>query len=80
MDVGLDSCAESSVLDFIGGGAMITAFAQLCRLASVPRPAGDYWGKDGEVRMPLAVKLLTWSAYAVLVVGSVIVLAGIFFS
>jgi hypothetical protein len=64
----------------IGGGAMITAFAHLCAKASMPRPAGDYLGEDGEVRMPLAVRFLTWSAYAVLVVGSVIILAGLFLS
>jgi hypothetical protein len=65
---------------FIGGGAMMTAFASLCAKASMPRDALDYLGSDGTVRMPLAVKLLTWSAYAVLVVGSAIILAGLYFS
>jgi hypothetical protein len=46
----------------------------------MPRDALDYLGNDGTVRMPLAVKLLTWSAYAVLVVGSAIILAGLYFS
>jgi hypothetical protein len=63
---------------FIGGGAMITAFAELCRKASMPRPAGDYLGKDGQVRMPLEVKVLTWSAYAVFLVGSALILYEIF--
>lgn len=65
---------------FIGGGAMMTAFASLCAKASMPRDALDYLGKDGKVRMPLAVRLLTWSAYAVLVAGSAIILAGLYFS
>jgi hypothetical protein len=64
---------------FIGGGAMITAFAELLRKASMPRNALDYLGKDGEVRVPLAVKVLTWSAYGVLLVGSALILAGIFY-
>lgn len=58
----------------------MTAFASLCAKASMPRDALDYLGNDGTVRMPLAVKLLTWSAYAVLVVGSAIILAGLYFS
>jgi len=65
---------------FIGGGAMMTAFATLCAKASMPRDALDYLGKDGKVRMPLPVRLLTWSAYAVLAVGSAIILAGLYFS
>ncbi|MGB2592581.1 MAG: hypothetical protein WBG02_09760 [Candidatus Acidiferrum sp.] len=65
---------------FVGGAAMITAFASLCAKASMPRDALDYLGKDGKVTMPLAVRLLTWSAYAVLVVGSAIILAGLCFS
>jgi hypothetical protein len=59
---------------------MIAAFAELCRKASMPRPAGDYLGKDGEVRMPLGVKVLTWSAYGVLLVGSALILVGIFYN
>jgi len=65
---------------FIGGGAMITAFAHLCAKASMPRPARDYLGKDGQVIMPLEVRVLTWSAYAVLLVGSAVILLGLFFS
>ena len=63
---------------FIGGGAMITAFAELCRKASMPRPAGDYLGKNGQVIMPLEVRVLTWSAYAVLLLGSALILLGIY--
>ncbi len=63
---------------FVGGGAMITAFAELCRKASMPRPAGDYLGKDGQVITPLEVRLLTWSAYVVLLVGSAVILYEVF--
>jgi hypothetical protein len=63
---------------FVGGSAMITAFAELCRRASMPRPAGDYLGKDGEVRIPAAVNFLRWSAYGVLLVGTVLILYEVF--
>jgi hypothetical protein len=65
---------------FIGGGVMITAFAELCRRASMPRPAGDYLGKDGHVITPLEVRVLTWSAYGALLVGTVLILLGIFYT
>jgi hypothetical protein len=63
---------------FVGGGVMITAFAELLRKASMPRNALDYLGKGGEVRVPLAVNLLRWSAYGVLLVGTVLILFEVF--
>jgi hypothetical protein len=63
---------------FIGGSAVVTLFAYLCAKASMPRPAAEYLGKDGQVRLPLAVNVLKWSAYAILLVGSILILVGVF--
>jgi hypothetical protein len=63
---------------FIGGSGVLTLFAELLRRASVPRPAAEYLGRDGEVRMPLPVKVLQWSAYGVLLVGSALILVEVF--
>jgi hypothetical protein len=65
---------------FVGGSGVITLFAELCRRASTPQPAIDYLGKDGQVRMPLAVNVLRWSAYAVLLAGSALILVGFFYT
>jgi peptidoglycan/LPS O-acetylase OafA/YrhL len=64
---------------FLGGSGMLTLFGYLCAKASMPRPATDYLGKDGEVRMPLGVRVLTWSAYAVILVGTALILVAVFF-
>jgi hypothetical protein len=63
---------------FIGGSAVLILFAELCRRASMPRPAAEYLGKDGQVKMPLAVKTLTWSAYGVLLAGLALILVEVF--
>jgi hypothetical protein len=63
---------------FIGGGAVITAFAQLCAKASMPRDPLDFLGKDGQVIMPLEVRVLTWSAYGVLLVGTALIFYEVF--
>jgi hypothetical protein len=64
---------------FLGGSGMLTLFGFMCAKASMPRPATDYLGKDGEVRTPLEVRVLTWSAFAVILVGSALIPAAVFF-
>lgn len=44
---------------FLGGSGVITLFGYLLAKACMPRDALDYLGKDGQVRMPLAVRVLT---------------------
>ena len=63
---------------FLGGGALLTLFSYLCAKASIPRPAKDYLGNDGQVRMPLVVRILTWSAFGVLLAGSALILVEVF--
>lgn len=70
---------RSALWIFIGGSGVITLFAYLLAKAHRPRPAKDYLGKDGQVKMPLSVTVLTWSAFAVLLVGSALILVGIFY-
>jgi hypothetical protein len=63
---------------FIGGSGVVTLFGYLLAKASMPRPAMDYLGKDGQVKMPLAVNLLTWSAFGVLLGGAALILVELF--
>jgi hypothetical protein len=63
---------------FIGGSGVFTLFGYLCAKASMPRPAMGYLGKDGQVRVPLSVNVLRWSAFGVLLVGSALILVEVF--
>jgi hypothetical protein len=63
---------------FIGGSGVVTLFAYMLATASMSRPATDYLGKDGQARVPLVVNVLTWSAFAVLLTGSALILVEIF--
>jgi hypothetical protein len=69
---------RSALWIFIGGSGVMTLFAYLCARASMPRPAAEYLGKHGQVRVPLAVRAITWLAFGVLLGGSALILVGIF--
>jgi hypothetical protein len=60
------------------GSAVITSFGYLAAKASMPRPAGEYLGKDDQVRIPLLVRVLTWSAFGVLLLGWALILFEVF--
>jgi len=60
---------RAAVWILLGGGGIFVLFAHIYDL-----------GDEGGVVMPLKTQFLTWSAFSVLVVGSALILLGIFYN